>query len=152
MTDKRRIEILEDVLGCAIHKDASFSNIKCWQDASDYLIAVGFHKFKWSWNNSDFIRNVIKTLKEEGKNYTLIDIPVKEGLMVLEKLTNEDSKKFIFQHMKVTEDEYIENQEKLSKYYNILKRNNPELKSSNVKLLNECSEMDWKMHYKGYNV
>lgn len=140
MKDERRIEILEDLLEHAIYNGVSFSNIKCWQDVSDYLMAVDFHKFKLNWNNADFIRNIIKSLKENGKNYNLIDIPLTEGLMVLEKLTNEDSKKFIFQHMKVTEDEYIENQEKLSKYYNILKRNNPELKSSNVKLLNECNE------------
>ena len=150
MTDERRIELLGDALGWALSGEPTHLNVRCWQDVSDYLSAVAYNNFEFDLGHhrARFIKDIVKTLKNEKKNYNLIDIPLKEGLAVIDELKNEELEKFIFQHMKVTETEYTENQEKLSKYYNILKRNNPELKSSNVKLLNECSESKVGLHKK----
>lgn len=121
-------DYLKDELGVPL------DNIHCWQDVCDL-----FHNFSWVLEYDEYINSIIRALKKNKNNYNLIDIPFKEGLRVVEKLEGKELQKFIFQHIKVTETEYIKNQEKLSKYYNILKRNNPELRASSIKLINELN-------------
>ena len=94
-----------------------------------------YDKLKLALDTQLYVRETALSAFQKNKDYTAVDIPIKDILNNY-WCESDSRKQFFMRHAICSQEEYFDNQEKLARYYNILKKNNRDLNDESCKLIN----------------